>query len=109
MVDRVAPGGTTDGVLKTGDVLLDVDGQNVADDGTIRVGDARVTFEHAIDMLQVGAPVRFVVWRDGREVALAATRPAGRALRPQPQPLRGRARATSSTPASSSCPSTSSC
>jgi hypothetical protein len=29
-----------------------------------------VTFEHAIDMLQVGAPVRFVVWRDGSEQAL---------------------------------------
>jgi hypothetical protein len=29
-----------------------------------------VTFEHAIDMLQVGAPVRFGVWRDGRVLEL---------------------------------------
>ena len=79
VVDRVAPGGTADGVLKPGDVLLSVEGQRVADDGTIRLGDARVTFEHAIDMLQVGAPVRFVVWRDGTEQALQA--PARRIAR----------------------------
>jgi S1-C subfamily serine protease len=72
VVDRVAPGGTADGVLEPGDVLVSVEGRRVADDGTIRVDDARVTFEHAIDMLQVGAPVRFVVWRDGREQALEA-------------------------------------
>jgi S1-C subfamily serine protease len=79
VVDRVAPGGTTDGVLKRGDVLLSVEGQGIADDGTIRLGDARVTFEHAIDMLQVGARVRFGVWRDGKELALEA--PARRIAR----------------------------
>jgi S1-C subfamily serine protease len=73
VVDRVGPDGTTDGVLKRGDVLLSVEGQAIADDGTIRLGDARVTFEHAIDMLQVGARVRFGVWRDGKEIALEAT------------------------------------
>ncbi|HXK11234.1 MAG TPA: trypsin-like peptidase domain-containing protein [Vicinamibacteria bacterium] len=79
VVDRVAPGGTTDGVLEVGDVLLSVEGNAIADDGTIHVGDARVTFEHAIDMLQVGAPVRFTVWRHGREIALEA--PARRIAR----------------------------
>jgi len=72
VVDRVAPGGTADGVLRPGDVLLSVGGQTIANDGTIRLGDARVTFEHTIDMLQVGAPVRFTVWREGQEVALEA-------------------------------------
>jgi S1-C subfamily serine protease len=79
VVDRVAPGGTADGLLKPGDVLLSVEGQAIANDGTIRLGDARVTYEHAIDMLQVGAPVRFTVWRDGREQALQA--PARRIAR----------------------------
>lgn len=79
VTDRVAPGGTTDGVLKPGDVLLSVEGQRIADDGAIRLGDARVTFEHAIDMLQVGAPVRFTVWRAGKEQALQA--PARRIAR----------------------------
>jgi S1-C subfamily serine protease len=79
VVDRVAPDGTADGVLKPGDVLLSVEGRRVADDGTIPVDDARVTFEHAIDMRQVGQPVRFTVWREGREIALEA--PARRVAR----------------------------
>jgi S1-C subfamily serine protease len=79
VVDRVAPGGTAEGFVRPGDVLLSVQGYKIADDGTIRVGDARVTFEHAIDMLQVGAEARFSVWRDGRELALQA--PARRIAR----------------------------
>ena len=73
VVDRVAPGGTTEGVVRAGDVLLSVQEHPIADDGTIRVGDARVTFEHAIDMLQVGQQARLSVWRDGHELALSAT------------------------------------
>jgi S1-C subfamily serine protease len=72
VVDRVAPGGTADGVLRPGDVLLQIEGHTVADDGAIRVGDARVTFEHAQDMLQVGATAHFVVWRDGHQLSLEA-------------------------------------
>ena len=79
VVDRVAPGGTAEGAVRPGDVLLSVQGYPVADDGTIRLGDARVTFEHAIDMLQVGDEARFSVWRDGRELALQA--PARRIAR----------------------------
>jgi len=79
VVDRVAPGGTAEGVVQAGDVLLSAQGHAVADDGTIRLGDARVTFEHAIDMLQVGDHARFRVWRDGSELALEA--PARRIAR----------------------------
>ncbi|HXY41948.1 MAG TPA: hypothetical protein VEQ10_19890, partial [Vicinamibacteria bacterium] len=64
--------GTFDGTLQRGDVLLAVDGQAIASDGTIRVGDARVTFEHAIDMMQVGQSFPFKIWRDGREQTLTA-------------------------------------
>ncbi len=72
VVERVAPGGTFDGTLQSGDVLLSIEGMPIADDGTIRLGDARVTFEHAVDMLQVGKPVRLDVWRDGMERSLTA-------------------------------------
>ncbi len=70
VVDRVAPGATFDGVLQPGDVLLSVCGQPIATDGTIALGEARVTYEHAIDMLQVGQPASVSVWRDGREQEL---------------------------------------
>ena len=73
VVDRVAPGGTFDRVLEAGDVLLSVGGSAIADDGTIRVGDARVTFEHAVDMMQVGRQFPVTVWREGREQSLRAT------------------------------------
>jgi hypothetical protein len=75
-VDRVAPGGTFDGVVRPGDVLLAVEGRPIADDGTIRLGDSRVTFEHAVDMLQVGATARLRLWRGGavQDVAVPARR-----------------------------------
>jgi S1-C subfamily serine protease len=73
VVDQVAPGGTTFGVLQRGDVILAVDGIRVANDGTVIQGDARVTFEHLFDMKQVGQPVKVTVWREGKELALLAT------------------------------------
>jgi hypothetical protein len=72
VVDLVAPGSTSSGVLEKGDVLLAVDGQAVANDGTVRAGDARVTFEHVFDMKQAGEPLRLEVWRGGKEVSLTA-------------------------------------
>jgi len=72
VVDGVAPGGTLDGVVQPGDVLLEVQGHAIADDGTVRLGDARVTFEHLFDGLHVGERVRLTVWRDGGERELSA-------------------------------------
>jgi hypothetical protein len=72
VVERISPGGTFDGVLTPGDVLLSIQGRKIADDGAIHVGDARVTFEHAVDMMQVGAAARCSVWRDGGELELRA-------------------------------------
>ncbi len=79
VVNRIVPGGTAEGVVEPGDVLLEVDGQRIANDGTIGVGDARVTFQTLFDARQVGDPVRLGVWRGGREVALTAI--AGRVAR----------------------------
>jgi len=73
VVDRVAPGGTTDGVLRPGDVVLAVDGSEVADDGTVRIGGARVTFQMLFDARQVGETVGVEVWRDGEVRRLSAT------------------------------------
>jgi hypothetical protein len=72
VVDQVAPGGTAFGVLRPGDVILEVEGTPVANDGSVRVADARVTFEHFFDMKQVGEEVKVKVFRDGREETLRA-------------------------------------
>jgi S1-C subfamily serine protease len=72
VVNRVAPGGTADGIAEPGDVLLEVDGHAIANDGTVAIGDARVTFQTHFDERQVGEKVRLKVWRDRRELELAA-------------------------------------
>jgi S1-C subfamily serine protease len=73
VVDLVAPGGTADGVVEPGDVIVAVEGVAVANDGTIRLGDARVTCEHLFDLKQVGEPVSITLWRGGRERTVSAT------------------------------------
>jgi S1-C subfamily serine protease len=73
VVNRVVPGGTADGIVESGDVLLGVDGHAIANDGTVTIGDARVTFQTRFDDRQVGEKVRFTVWRDRRELDLTAT------------------------------------
>jgi S1-C subfamily serine protease len=74
VVNRVVPDGTAEGVVEPGDVLLEVDGETIANDGTVGVGgDARVTFQTLLDARQVGDDVRFRVWRDNRELDLTAT------------------------------------
>jgi hypothetical protein len=73
VVNRVVPGGTADGVVEPGDVLLAVDGQRIANDATVGVGDARVTFQTLFDHRQIGEPVKLTVWRDGAERELSAT------------------------------------
>jgi S1-C subfamily serine protease len=73
VVNRVVPGSTAEGVVEPGDVLLEVDGQRIANDGTVGVGDARVTFQTLFDAAQVGDTVTLGVWRGGREVELTAT------------------------------------
>jgi S1-C subfamily serine protease len=63
-VDPV-PGG---GVLRDGDVLLSVAGQDVADDGTVQLRPGeRTTLTQATDLLPVGSEVAVRYLRDGAE------------------------------------------
>jgi hypothetical protein len=71
-VDAVAPGGTAEGVLVPGDVLTAVEGAAVADDGSIALGPARISFAHAMDVKQLGEPLKLRIWRDGKEQELTA-------------------------------------
>jgi S1-C subfamily serine protease len=73
VVDAVAPGASAEGALKSGDVLMAVERQPVADDGTVQLGTARITFHHLFDMKQLGQPIAIQVWRDGKVVDLTAT------------------------------------
>jgi S1-C subfamily serine protease len=64
VVYYVDPFGSANGVLKPGDVLLSIDGQNIAHDGTIRLNGDVVIFPEILERKQWGEAVELVVWRD---------------------------------------------
>jgi len=65
-VDLVLPGASADGHLRAGDVILGVEGRDVANDGTIEEAGLRLLFLLLIDRLQVGDTVALTVLRKGR-------------------------------------------
>jgi S1-C subfamily serine protease len=66
LITGVAYGSSAWGILEKGDVLLMVDGKNVAADGTIRFRKGeRIEFTHQIAMHHVGETMRVKVWREG--------------------------------------------
>lgn len=66
LVARVAHGSSAAGVLRVGDVILDIDGITVHADGSVpfRNGE-QLTLDYAITRRHVGESVNVRVWRDG--------------------------------------------
>lgn len=64
-VDFIFPGSSADGVLEVGDVLLEVDGRPIANDGSVAAEDLRFRFEMLIDRRQVGELLDLAIHRDG--------------------------------------------
>eukprot|EP01012_Entosiphon_sulcatum_P023044 TRINITY_DN28024_c0_g1_i1.p1 TRINITY_DN28024_c0_g1~~TRINITY_DN28024_c0_g1_i1.p1 ORF type:complete len:575 (-),score=79.81 TRINITY_DN28024_c0_g1_i1:559-2238(-) len=57
------------GKLQTMDVLLQIDGQQIANDGSVRFrGNERLKFEHLIQLKKQGEAVRFTVLRNGERL-----------------------------------------
>jgi S1-C subfamily serine protease len=72
VIEGISHGSTADGALVPGDVLLAVDGKKVADDGTVTFAGERVSFDHLLDVKQVGQPVELEVWRGGQAIKVRA-------------------------------------
>jgi S1-C subfamily serine protease len=69
MVTRIAYGGSAWGVLRRGDVLLAVDGEPIAADGTFAFRDGeRLTWDYTISRATVGESVPLTIWRDRAEM-----------------------------------------
>ncbi len=64
-VDYIAPGGSAEGLLRAGDVLLAVDGRPIADDGSILDAGLRFDYGLLVDRHQIGDTVALRVLRDG--------------------------------------------
>jgi S1-C subfamily serine protease len=64
-VERVVPSTSCAGLVSAGDVLLEVDGRAVANDGTVADADLRIPFGLLVDRRQIGEEVTLRLLRDG--------------------------------------------
>lgn len=71
-VFEVVPGGSTDGPLRPGDVLLSIDNKNIANDGSVvlRPG-LRVQYDYYFSARQLGEKAEVTLWRDGQKISLS--------------------------------------
>jgi hypothetical protein len=56
---------SAEGLLRTGDILLAISGQPIANDGTIAEGERRLNFGMLVDRRQIGEQLTLRVLRDG--------------------------------------------
>ncbi len=73
-VVRVQPGAPAEGILRTNDVILAIEGAAVADDGTVEFRPReRTSLSYLVQKKTLGAAVALDVWREGRRVPLEVT------------------------------------
>jgi len=81
MISTIAYGSTAYGKLRPGDVLLEVDGHEVANDQTVEIKSiGRVNSAYLLRARQVGDELPIVVWRDGKKQQIDLTLKNGRLL-----------------------------
>jgi len=71
LVTDVIAGSPCEGQLRRGDVLLEIDGRSIGEDGTVefRPGE-RTSYTYPVDMHQVGETVELGLFRDGRKASV---------------------------------------
>jgi hypothetical protein len=70
-VELVFPGSSADGHLREGDILVEVNGHDIANDGSVAVADLRLAMMAVVDRLQSGETVSLGVVRGGRRLDIA--------------------------------------
>ncbi len=71
MVTEADPAGPARGILKTGDVLLSIDGHVIASDGFIEIEGERVNLNEIIERKFAGDTVDIEIWRDSARQELS--------------------------------------
>lgn len=66
----VDPFGSGANIINTGDVILKVDGHDIANDGTVALNGNRVVFAELLERKQWGDAIELEVWRDGKAIDL---------------------------------------
>jgi hypothetical protein len=67
-VDSVFPGSSADGHLREGDILVKVNGHEIANDGSVAVADLRLALMVVVDRLQSGETLSLGVAREGQRL-----------------------------------------
>ena len=67
MLTAVDSTGTCGGMLKVGDVLLELDGYPVDNNGSINIDGEQTEMAEVVERKFVGDKIKLKVWRDGRE------------------------------------------
>ncbi|MBL9150897.1 MAG: trypsin-like peptidase domain-containing protein [Verrucomicrobiales bacterium] len=67
MVCEADPAGSAGGVLKTEDVLLSIDGHEIASDGFIEIEGERVNLNEIIERKYAGDTVKLEIWRNRKQ------------------------------------------
>lgn len=71
MVTRVCANTTLENVLKTGDIITQVDGQKIENNGTVIFQPGKyINFEYLVDQHQLGAKLALDIIRDGKPMSL---------------------------------------
>ncbi|MEN8134412.1 MAG: serine protease [Thermodesulfobacteriota bacterium] len=71
LVYRVVPGSPAAGVIRPGDVVLEIDGHNIAEDGTIEFRPKeRTSMNYFTQIHQLGEELSLNIWRSGKELTL---------------------------------------
>lgn len=71
LVSKVYAGGSADGILKSGDVILNLDGHPVASDGSVQIDGSSVELAEVIERKFKGDVVPLDVIRDGKPLRLS--------------------------------------
>lgn len=91
VVGSVVGGGSCDGYLKTGDVLLKIDGHPIASDGSVELDEENLELAEIVERKFLGDTVKLEVLRDGEVVEMEVPlkpfpyNPFARSYREQPQ------------------------
>ena len=72
LVGSVVPGGSCDGVLKVGDVILSMDGLPVSSDGFIEIEGERIEMAEAVERKFKNDPLKMHILRDRQETDVTA-------------------------------------
>ena len=70
VLHRIDPFGSARGLLRNGDVLLSIDGNDIANDGNIRLDGDNVLFAELLERRQWGDEITFRVWRDRSDLSI---------------------------------------